>query len=105
VLGHDGGTTNIRRIAGGNGEFEQQPITQAESRTYAHVREAEYDKTVRAIYLGFSAGILIHGNEYVVSIAKLHVGKPIQIMVPKLDNKIMEYKDIASFARSWQVVG
>ena len=105
VLGHEGGTTNIRRIAGGNGEFEQQPITQAESRTYAHVREPEYDKTVKAVWLGYSIGQLVKGQTYMVKMQKLQVGKPIKIQVPGREPQgNMQYPDIASFARSWQVV-
>lgn len=105
VLGHDGGTTDIRRITGGNGDYEEQAISEAESRAYAHVREPEYDKAVRAVWLGHSIGQLVKGQTYTVKMQKLQVGKPIKIQVPGREPQgNMEYKDIAAFGKSWQVV-
>lgn len=105
VLGHDGGVTNIKRIIGGNGDYEQAPVTEAESRTFAHVRQPEFDKIVRAVWLGYSAGQLVNNQEYTLKMEKLQFGKPLKVWVPGREPEgIIEYKDIASFAKSWRIV-
>jgi hypothetical protein len=104
VLGHDGGETTVKRISGIPGDYEEQPITEAESRTLAHVRAPQYDKTVQAQYLGYSAGELVQGQAYELKMTRLQVGKPLQVQVPALNNREMEYKDIAAFGKAWKVI-
>lgn len=104
VLGHDGGTTDIRRITGGNGDYEEQAISEAESRAYAHVRKPEYQKTVTAIYNGVSVGALVRGNKYSIKMAKLQMGKPLDVEVQLDEPKQLSYSDIAAFGKSWEVV-
>lgn len=105
VLGHDGGTITIDRIAGGAGEYEETPISEAESRTYAHVREPQWGRLQQAKYLGISSGELQQGSVYDMKMDRLQVGKPIKIVVKlKSEPRVMDYHDIAAFARSWEVV-
>jgi hypothetical protein len=103
VLGHDGGTTNIKRVSGMAGDFEKQSITEAESRTYAAIRKPVYDKTVTAEYLGYSTGEFVKGQEYQIKMSRLQVGKPLHIQTPLGGEQ--EYKDVAAFARTWKVTG
>lgn len=103
VLGHDGGTTNIKRVTGMPGDFEKQSISEAESRTYASIRKPEYDKVVTAEYLGYSSGEFVKGQEYTIKMSRLQVGKPLHVQTPMGGEQ--EYKDVAAFARTWKVTG
>lgn len=108
VLGHDGGTITIDRIGGGAGEYDETPISEAESRTYAHIREPQWGKLQQATYLGMTGGKLQNGTIYDMKMDRLQVGKPIKIIV-LLDKKTRdtaeyEFKDVAAFAKTWQVV-
>lgn len=105
VLGHSGGLTSIKRIAGGNGEYEQAPITEAESRTLAHVRTPVYDKTVKAAYTGMSVGALVNCKQYAVRMERLQMGKPLTIEVQLEEPKQITYNDIAAFSKAWRVEG
>lgn len=107
VLGHDGGTTNIKRVGGMAGDFEKQGITEAESRTYANIRKPEYNKEVQAEFIGTTwSAQLKKGEIYTLKMTRLQVGKPLSVMVPELDAyKPLEYKDVAAFAKTWKVVG
>lgn len=105
VLGHDGGTTQIKRIAGGNGEYEAMPINEAESRTIAHIREPQRQTIVTAEWLGRTAGSLIQGQLYTLLIDRLQIGKPVSITIKEiLQTEPIKYNDVAAFGRSWKVV-
>lgn len=105
VLGHDGGMTQIKRIAGGNGEYEAKPINEAESRTYAHIREPQRQTIVTAEWLGNTAGQLIKGDIYTLLIDRLQIGKPVTITIKEiLQTEPIKYNDVAAFGRSWKVV-
>ena len=105
VLGHDGGTTEIKRIAGDNGEYEAKPITATESRTYAHIREPQRQTIVTAEWLGNTAGQLIKGDIYTLLIDRLQIGKPVTITIKEiLQTEPIKYNDVAAFGRSWKVI-
>lgn len=106
VLGHDGGTVTIKRVAGEPGDYEAEPVTEAESRTYAHMRKPEYGKKIRATYISRAySAYLKTGETYDMEISKLQVGQPIKIRVPSLPPAVCEisYTDIATFKRYWRV--
>lgn len=105
VLGHDGGMIDIRRIAGGNGEFEAKPVSEAESRTYAHIREPQRQSIVTAEWLGRTAGSLVQGQQYTLLIDRLQIGKPVSITIKEiLQTEPIKYNDVAAFGKSWKVV-
>lgn len=104
VLGHDGGTTNIKRVGGLSGDFEKQGITEAESRTYASIRKPEYNKVVQAEYLGYTAGELVHGETYQLKMARLQIGKPLDVLIEKTGTE-QQFKDVAAFGKTWKVTG
>lgn len=106
VLGHDGGVTTFGRADADPDQFEQQPISEAESRTFAHIREPEFNKTVQAIWLGKGySSFLETGKAYDVKMQRLQVGKPIKIRIEELPAEVREisYVDIATFAKYWKV--
>lgn len=103
VLGHDGGETSIRRIAGLAGDFEQEPITEPEARAYADVRTPRKNTEISAIYVGHSRpNINKTGMPLVLEIGRLQVGHPVKIIVAETGDEL-EYKDIAAFKRDWKV--
>lgn len=103
VLGHDGGTTNIKRVTGMPGDFEKQGITEAESRTYSDIRKPQYDKVVQAEYLGYSGGEFVKGQVYEIKMSRLQVGKPLHVMTPAGGEQ--QFNDIAAFGKTWKVTG
>lgn len=104
LLGHDGGTTTIKRVGSVASNFEQSPITEAESRTYAELRKPQYEKTVKAEYLGYTGGQLVKGQEYYLKMARLQASKPLFIQVAVEQPLEIEYKDVAAFTKTWKVV-
>jgi len=103
VLGHDGGTVTIDRVHHEPDDIEQQPISEAESRAYAHVREPQWGKKMRAAYLGYSSTNLKNGETYDIKMDRLQMGKPIKIIVNIEGYPTFDYKDIAAFSRVWKV--
>ena len=105
VLGHDGGMTDIRRISGENGEYEAKPVTAAESRTYAHIREPQRQSILTAEWIGRTAGSLVQGQLYTLLIDRLQVGHPVSITIKEiLQTEPIKYKDVAAFGKSWKVI-
>lgn len=105
VLGHDGGTTEIKRVDGEADDFEAKPLSEAESRTYAHVREPKRQTIVQAEWQGGYVAGLEKGKIYTILIDRLQMGKPVSVTVKEiLQTEPMKYNDIAAFGRSWKVV-
>lgn len=99
VLGHDGGETTIKRIAGLASDFEQQPISEPEARAYANVREPVRHQKLTCEYVGMATSTRKKGDIVELEIERLQTGKPIKIVAPFVGS----YRDIAAFARDWKV--
>lgn len=108
VLGHDDGLTTIYSVLGEKFDsmapkYEEAPVTKAEARTYENVREPQKYMVVKAIYNGLYTDYE-NGRKYELQIKKLVVGQP--VVVIGIDRKPvkLEYKDIASFQKTWRAV-
>lgn len=107
VLGHEGGNTTIKRVDGDAGVYEAEPLTQAESRLYANIRQPEYHKQIEAIYQAATSGHFEQGKLYQLSLAKLVVGQPLRIRVDNLPEGVpneITYRDVAAFGRYWRAL-
>ena len=107
VLGHDGGTTTINRIYAGNGEFEQEAVTEPEARVYSNVRQAKHQYFYEAEYRGNSYSQLgpQKGKVYAIRINTLQMGKPVSLEATINDTPYTaEYRDIASFSKWWKII-
>lgn len=105
VLGHDGGTTEIKRIDGEADDYDAIPVTEPEARTYHDVRTAPRQQIMQAEYLGYSGGQLTKGEIYTLAVDRLQVGKPVTITIKEINQtEPMSYNDIAAFGRTWKVV-
>ena len=108
VLGHDGGTANIRRILGEPGFYEADPLSTEEAAAYHNVRTPvkmiEYRAECR-INTNYSAGNLVNGQMYKIEIERMQVGKPIKMAYwdDRGTRYDQEFKDIAAFQRSWKI--
>jgi hypothetical protein len=103
VLGHDGGETTIRRIAGLAGDFEQEAVSEPEARAYSDVRTPRSQQTITATYRGYMRPNLGQtGIPQTLAVDRLQVGHPVMVTVVDTGDKI-EYKDIAAFKRDWRV--
>lgn len=99
VLGHEGGVITIDRLDKDADDFEQQPITEGESRAYADVRTKKKSYKLNAIFKGRDySKKLESGKSYELEIDQLATGKPINMLEPV----IRTYEDIAAFSRDWQ---
>lgn len=67
-------------------------------------RATLYDRTVQAVWLGYTAGQLVNGQQYTLKMAKLQMGKPIKLQLQSKEPANLEYKDLQQFAKSWKVV-
>lgn len=105
VLGHDGGTITIAQALGEKYDpqiYASVVISEPEARAYADIQKPEYNKEVDAKYLGYTGGELISGQTYPLKMARLQIGKPLQIQMP--GGRELEYNDVAAFAKTWQIV-
>jgi hypothetical protein len=103
VLGHDGGETTIRRIAGLAGDYEEQAITEPEAKAYSDVRTPQKHLSMRAYYIGHTRPNLGKtGIALDLELDRLQIGHPIKLTVMET-NDTLEYKDIAAFKRDWRV--
>lgn len=102
VLGHEGGTVVFARADAEADDFEQQPISEAESRTYSDVRTPRKQHKVTAVYIGSSIPFQGYqaGTAVELTLDTLQTGKPIKVLEPFK----AEYKDIAQFGRYWRAV-
>lgn len=104
VLGHDGGTTSIARVGGEADDYDEIPITEAESRTLAHVREPVRQTTMQAEWQGYTSANLVKGQVYTLLVDRLQVGKPVVVTIKEImQTEPMKFNDIAAFGRSWKV--
>lgn len=103
VLGHDGGMTTIKRVGGLAGDFEQQPVTEAESRQYSDVRTPQRHTTINAVYVGPNRQNL-GKNDFTLTleVERLQIGHPVKLTVVDTGDQL-EYRDIAAFKRDWRV--
>lgn len=100
VLGHDGDTIVIERVDGEADDFTADNITEPEARVYHDVRTPQRNTTMKAIYLGMSAGLLMKDATYNLTIERLQIGKPVKLLKPVTAT----YNDIAAFGRSWKAI-
>lgn len=101
VLGHDGGVVTFGRADAEADQFEQQDLTEAESRQYANVRtEPKKHHKMQAVWLRDSYGDLHQGQTYDLELERLQLGKPVKVLKP-IER---EYKDIAAFGRDWRAL-
>lgn len=106
VLGHEGGTTDIRRLLDDPGFYEADPLSTEEAKAYHDVRTPQKMQEHRAEWRGYSSGKLEHGRFYDIKIERLQVGKPVVVNL-YIDGEVLharlEYKDIAQFQKSWKI--
>lgn len=101
VLGHDGGTTEIKRIDGEADAYDAIPVTEPEARVFNDVRTPQTKpQAITATYLGMTVGELVKGQTYDLLLKRLMVGKPVQVIYK---DREFEYRDIAAFGKTWQV--
>lgn len=106
VLGHEGGTITFDRADAEADQFEQAPISEAESSLFADVRMPKVNYRMTAVYLGMSFHDqtkkvdMKHGDTYELVLEKLQTGKPVVVLEP-IER---EYNDIARFGRDWRAV-
>lgn len=105
VLGHEGGTTDIRRLLDDPGFYEADPLSTEEAAAYHDVRTPAKMQEHRAEWRGYDGGVLKKGTVYKIEIERMQVGKPIHLVYwDSLNNRYeQEYKDIAAFQRSWKI--
>jgi len=77
VLGHEGGTTDIRRLLDDPGFYEADPLSTAEAAAYHDVRTPVKMQEHRAEWRGYDSGVLKKGTVYKIEIERMQVGKPI----------------------------
>ena len=105
VLGHEGGTTDIRRLLDDPGFYESDPLSTEEAKAYHDVRTPAKRQQHVAEWRGNSSGKYIKGEKYDVEIERLQVSKPVVLHVLGTDGNTvrMEYNDIAAFQRNWKI--
>lgn len=107
VLGHDGGTTNIRRLLDDAGFFESDPLSTEEAKAYHDVRTPVRSMQHTAEYKGYPGMLFKQGEVYSLDVERMQVGKPVKvsIVVEGTENKCeASYDDIAAFQRSWKIL-
>lgn len=67
-------------------------------------RATLYDRTVQAIWQGYSAGQLVNGQQYTLKMAKLQMGKPIKVQLQSNEPKELQYSNLVEFGKNWRVV-
>ena len=102
VLGHEGGTTDIRRLLNDPGFYEADPLSTEEAKVYHDVRTPQKKTAHQAVYLGYSSGGLVKNTHYTIHIERLQVGKPVVLYVDDAPTPI-KYNDIAAFQRNWKI--
>lgn len=105
VLGHEGGGIEIKRVDGEADAYDAIPVSEAESRTYAHVREPVRQTTMQAVWQGYSSANLTKGETYTLLVDRLQVGRPVYVTIKEImQTEPMKFNDIAAFGRSWKVI-
>lgn len=107
VLGHEGGTTTIRRLLDDAGFYETDPLSTAEAAAYHDVRTPTKHIKHQAEYRGGETGGLEKGALYAILIERLQVGRPVRMRISLAGNAeptIFTYDDIAAFQKNWRVI-
>jgi hypothetical protein len=101
VIGHEGGTTNIKSLVK-ESIIEREPISTNEAKVYHDVRPPQKSMKVPAQYKGHALTLEDYklGVGYVLEIEKLEVGKPVKIIAPLM----RVYSDIAAFQKVWKIL-
>lgn len=81
--------------------YDMADLSPAESRQYMQVREGIKLKKYRAKFLGYTGNILA---EEIIAVDRLQFGKPVKVKIPRLPDWEQEYKDMAAFAKNWEIV-
>lgn len=100
VLGHEGGFTNIKRLTGEEGVYEETPITTAEAEVYNDVRTPRKNTKYHAQFKGKTVPRFDVDKVYEIEIERLEIGRPIQLVTPFKAT----YKDIAEFYKYWKIL-
>ena len=106
VLGHEGGTTDIRRLLDDPGFYETDPLSTAEAAAYHDVRTPAKLKHYTAEYKGATTSGLEKGNSYTIMLERLQMGKPVRVHISLAEGakpSVLEYQDIAAFQSSWKI--
>jgi len=107
VLGHEGGTTTIRRLLDDPGFYETDPLSTDEAKAYHDVRTPVKHIAHQAEYRGGEMGGLEKGALYAILIERLQVGRPVRVRISlagSAAHTILTYDDIAAFQKNWRVV-
>lgn len=107
VLGHDGNNVTIHEVLGEKFNpatpiYEETPVSEAEARTYAEVRQPLSHIKMQAIFRGrnFTDRGYRAGDKYELTLERLQVGKPVKVLAPQE----REYHDIAAFQKDWKAI-
>lgn len=102
VIGHEGGTIDIAGLTS-EADYGEEEITTPEADVYHDVRPKWEPTTMSAMFRRNTYGMtqFIDGDVYELEMDRLQVGKPVKVRVGGRD---IEYKDIASFQKDWQII-
>lgn len=104
VLGHEDGTTEIKRVSGEADDYDAIPVTEPQARVLHDVRTPVKQMTMQAEWLGYSSTNLVKGQVYTILVDRLQVGRPVYVTIKEiLQTEPMKFNDIAAFGRSWKV--
>jgi hypothetical protein len=105
VLGHEGGTTNIRRLLDDPGFYETDPLSTPEAAALHDVRTPKRKISYKAIWLNKHSSVLSMGTIYDIEIERLQMGKAVELTVTDDTGVEREYtyNDIAMFAKYWKI--
>lgn len=108
VLGHDNEVTNIYRIMGERFDpeaptYSETPVSQPEARTYQDVRTPQKNLVIQAIFKGRDInGRFKVSRTYELTIKRMEMGKPIEVVAVDGEPVEHSYKDIAAFQKNWK---
>lgn len=108
VLGHDGGPVTIYDVLGERFDptqpiYTETPVSEPEARIYDDVRQPQSNVLMQAIFKGRDyQGRFKTSRAYELTIKRMVMGKPIEIVA--VDDQALErsYPDIAAFQRDWK---
>ena len=107
VLGHEGGTTDIKRLLDDPGFYEADPLSTDEAKVYHDVRTPQKMQEHSAIWQGYNQGRLLKGSTQTIKIERLQVGKPVVVHLDlpgeEGNSRQFTYPDIAAFQQSWKI--
>lgn len=108
VLGHEGGTTDIRRLLDDPGFYEADPLSTEEAAAFHDVRTPQKMQEHRAEYRNrnYTAGGFEQGKVYTILVERLQMGKPVKIhaiLAEGAKPQECTYNDIAAFQWDWKI--